>query len=106
MSSNHNSAHGSLRSYSVGLILSIILTVIPFYMVMNHSLSSSGALIAVIFILAVVQIVVQAVYFLHLSKDAEGGWNMLTMWFTLMTVGIVVIGSIWIMFHLHMNTMS
>lgn len=105
MSDQHNSAHGSLRSYSVGLILSIILTVIPFYMVMERSLAP-GALMAVIFILAVVQVIIQAIYFLHLTKDAEGGWNLLTLCFTVMTLALIVGGSIWIMFHLHMNTMS
>lgn len=107
MSANHDSSHGShgsLRSYTVGLIISIILTVIPFVMVMKGSLTPS-ALMAVVWILAVVQIAIQAIYFLHLDRNSEGGWNILSLWFTILMVGLVVVGSLWIMFHLHMNTM-
>lgn len=105
MSAKHQGHKGSLTTYVVGVVLSIILTIIPFYMVMNHSLSV-GYLMAVVWVLAVIQIAIQARFFLHLDRYSEGGWNLLSLWFTIMVVGIIVVGSLWIMTHLNMNTMS
>ncbi|ANF59394.1 cytochrome o ubiquinol oxidase subunit IV [Halotalea alkalilenta] len=96
--------HGTLRSYIVGLVLSVILTVIPFALVMAGGLSR-GVLLAVIMVLAVVQIVIQVIYFLHMNSKSEGGWNLITLWFTILIVGILVVGSLWIMHHLNHNVM-
>ena len=97
--------HGSLKSYTTGLILSIILTIIPFGVVMTGVMPQTAAL-AVIVIAAVVQIVVQVVYFLHLKEPEGSYWNNLSIWFTLIVVGILVVGSVWIMYHLNHNTMA
>ncbi|WP_299256009.1 cytochrome o ubiquinol oxidase subunit IV [uncultured Kushneria sp.] len=108
MSNQHHSQeshdHGSVKSYTTGLILSIILTVIPFGLVMTGALSAMTTL-AAIMIMAVVQIVVQVVYFLHLNEGSGPRWNMISLWFTILIVGIVVVGSVWIMFHLNHNLM-
>lgn len=96
--------HGSLKSYTTGLILSVILTVIPFGVVMTGALPQMAAL-AVIVIAAVVQIVVQVVYFLHIKEPEGSHWNNLSLWFTLIITGLLIVGSIWIMYHLNHNTM-
>jgi cytochrome o ubiquinol oxidase operon protein cyoD len=36
---DHMEAHGSLKDYSIGFILSVILTAIPFWLVMTHQLA-------------------------------------------------------------------
>lgn len=98
-------SHGSIKSYLVGFILSVILTVIPFYMVMTEA-ASSGVLVTTIAILAVVQIIVQIVYFLHMNTSSEQRWNLTALVFTLLIIIIVVGGSIWIMHELNINMMS
>ncbi len=79
MSYYHNSAgaaHGNVRQYTVGFILSIILTIIPFGMVMAGGFGR-GILITVIAITAVAQILVQLIYFLHMNSSSEQRWNVI-----------------------------
>jgi len=99
--------HGqiSLRGYLTGFVLSVVLTVIPFWLVMGNVLSSSGLTALTILLIGAVQMVVHMVYFLHMSPDAEGGWNMLALIFTLIVVVIALAGSLWVMFHLDANMM-
>lgn len=96
--------HGTYRSYLTGFILSVILTAIPFGLVMTGVLPTS-ATVALVVGFAVVQIVVQMIYFLHMSPKSEGGWNLLALLFTLIIVVIVLSGSLWVMHHLNTNMM-
>lgn len=98
-------AHGSLRDYVIGFVLSVILTAIPFWLVMGDVISGSGTTALVILGFAVVQIVVQMVYFLHMNARSEGGWNLLALIFTLVLVVIVLSGSLWVMHHMNTNMM-
>ena len=96
--------HGTTRSYMIGFILSIILTLIPFGLVMYPAFSSSVLLIAIIG-LALLQILVQLGFFLHMNTKSEGGWNMMALIFTIMIVGIAMAGSLWVMYHMNHNMM-
>lgn len=96
--------HGTYRSYLIGFILSVVLTAIPFAVVMTDMLPKAATL-AVIVGFAVAQIVVQMIYFLHMSPKSEGGWNLLALLFTLIIVVIVLSGSLWVMHHLNTNMM-
>ncbi|WP_019399776.1 cytochrome o ubiquinol oxidase subunit IV [Pseudoxanthomonas sp. GW2] len=98
-------AHGSLRDYVIGFVLSVVLTAIPFWLVMGNVIQDSGTTALVILGLAVVQIVVQMVYFLHMNARSEGGWNMLALMFTVVLVVIVLAGSLWVMHHMNANMM-
>ncbi|HZV63875.1 MAG TPA: cytochrome o ubiquinol oxidase subunit IV [Telluria sp.] len=98
-------AHGSLRSYATGFALAVILTVIPFWLVMGKVFDKSSTAGFVLLGLAVVQIVVHMVYFLHMNTKSEGGWSMLALLFTSMVVLIMLSGSIWVMYHLNHNMM-
>ena len=97
--------HGSLQSYITGFLLAVILTAIPFWLVMGKVFEQSGTAAIVLLGLAAVQIVVHMIYFLHMNAKSEGGWNMLAMIFTLMLVVITLSGSIWVMYHLNHNMM-
>ena len=55
--SRYGASHGSVKTYLIGFILSVILTVIPFYMVIEGTASTS-VLLATVVITAVVQILV------------------------------------------------
>jgi cytochrome o ubiquinol oxidase operon protein cyoD len=96
--------HGTYRSYLTGFVISAVLTIIPFAMVMMGDFSSTLT-IAVIMSFAVVQIVVQMIYFLHLHPKSEGGWNLLAFLFTAIILVIVISGSLWVMHHLDSNMM-
>lgn len=97
-------SHGSARSYNTGFLLCVFLTVIPFALVMHPVLSRPATLlVAVAF--AVVQLVVQLVYFLHMSRSSEGGWNLISFVFTLVILFIIVALSIWIIWSMHYNMM-
>ena len=100
----HEGAHGTLGSYVIGFVLSVILTVIPFWLVMNGTLDNTTTTV-VILALAVVQIIVHMVYFLHMNGRAEGGWSMLAMIFTIVVVVIMFSGSLWVMYHMNHNMM-
>lgn len=102
--SHDGAAHGTVKSYITGFILSVILTVIPFWLVMEHSLPKP-TIIMIIVALAVVQIIVQLVYFLHMNTKSEEGWNFISMVFTILIIAILVVGSLWVMFHLNSNMM-
>ncbi|MEA9390794.1 cytochrome o ubiquinol oxidase subunit IV [Acerihabitans sp. TG2] len=97
-------SHGSLKSYLTGFVLSVILTLIPFIMVMNGSATKS-TLIVVLVGCAVVQILVHLVYFLHLDSSSEQRWNVVALAFAALIITILVAGSLWIMWYLHYNLM-
>ena len=97
--------HGSVKSYSIGFILSVILTAIPFWLVMGKVITDSSTTGFVILGFAAVQIVVHMIYFLHMNTKSEGGWSILALVFTVMVVVIMLTGSIWVMYHLNTNMM-
>lgn len=97
--------HGSFRDYLIGFALSVVLTAIPFWIVMDNVFRSPTVAVVVLMIFAVVQIVVHMVYFLHMNTASEGGWTILALIFTLILVVITLTGSLWIMHHLNTNMM-
>lgn len=96
--------HGSMRDYVIGFGLSVILTAIPFWLVMARPFSDVTTAVAVM-ALAVIQIVVHMIYFLHLSPKAEDGWSVTALVFTVIVVAIMLSGSLWVMYHLNTNMM-
>lgn len=97
--------HGSLRDYLTGFLLSVVLTAIPFWLVMSGTLPDARLKAIVIVAFAVVQMLVHMVYFLHLDTRSQGGWNMLALIFTLVLVVITLSGSLWVMYHMDENMM-
>ena len=94
-----------MKDYVTGFVLAVVLTAIPFWLVLNKAISSSATMGIVLLALAVVQIVVHIKYFLHMNGKSEGGWNMLAMIFTIILVVITLSGSLWVMYHLNHNMM-
>ncbi|MBT2118123.1 cytochrome o ubiquinol oxidase subunit IV [Dyella sp. LX-66] len=97
--------HVSLKGYMIGFVLAVLLTAVPFGLVMSGGLKDPSATAFVILGFAAVQIVVHMVYFLHMNAKSEGGWNMLALIFTAVLVLITLSGSIWVMYHLNHNMM-
>jgi len=97
--------HATLKGYVTGFVLSVILTAIPFWIVMAKVFPSSGTTALVILAFAAVQIVVHMIYFLHMNTKVEAGWSMLALIFTIVLVVITLSGSLWVMYHLKHNMM-
>ena len=97
--------HSTFSGYMIGFFASILLTVLPFWLVMGDVLSSQNATIIVILGLAMVQILVHMIYFLHMNFHSEGGWNMLSLIFTVVLLFITLFGSLWVMYHMNANMM-
>jgi cytochrome o ubiquinol oxidase operon protein cyoD len=87
--------HGSFGTYAVGFVLSVILTAAAFWVVMAHVMSPGGTVTAIA-ILAAVQVMVHLVCFLHLNFSSEQRWNVTAFAFAVLVVGVVIIGSLWI----------
>ncbi|MBF7141794.1 MULTISPECIES: cytochrome o ubiquinol oxidase subunit IV [Pseudomonas] len=103
MASNHSAggaSHGSTKSYMVGFILSVILTVIPFGLVMFQSMSKA-AILTIVLVFAVVQVLVHLVCFLHLDRSSEQRWNVIAGIFSFIIIALLVGLSLWIMFSVH-----
>jgi cytochrome o ubiquinol oxidase operon protein cyoD len=102
---HHDTAgHGTVKSYTIGFILSVILTAIPFALTMMHMLPV-GTLVPVIVAIGIVQILVHLFFFLHMNTSSSQMWNNAAFIFTVLIVGILVIGSLWVMYHLNTNMM-
>lgn len=97
--------HFTKKDYHTGFILSVILTVIPFALVMGGVFEDRATAAFWILGLGAVQMVVHVVYFLHMNRSAQGGWIMLAFIFTLILLSIAVVGSLWVMFHMNENLM-
>lgn len=97
--------HGSLKGYLIGFVTSILLTVASFYLVVSKALTGR-VLVHTILSLALVQAATQLICFLHVGQESKPKWDMLTFYFMILVLLIVVVGSIWIMFDLNDRMMS
>ncbi|WP_434675438.1 cytochrome o ubiquinol oxidase subunit IV [Pseudomonas sp. D3-10] len=108
MSSHQSSvdaSHGSPKSYLTGFVLSVILTVIPFALVMYPTLPKPVTA-GIVAIFAVIQIVVHLVYFLHLNFSPQQRWNLTALAFSAVVIALLVGLSLWIMYSVHHNMLA
>lgn len=98
--------HVSRRGYLIGFLLSVVLTAIPFWLVMTGALQDAQVTTIIIIAFAVVQILVHTICFLHVNTRSESGWTLMAYMFTAVIVLIVIAGSLWIMYHLNTNMMQ
>ncbi len=97
--------HSTFSGYMIGFVLSIILTAIPFWLVMAKVIADRNTAVLVLGGFAVVQILVHMVFFLHMNGKIEGGWTLLSTIFTVVFVAIAITGTLWVMFHMNANMM-
>lgn len=97
--------HGTLKSYAIGFIASLILTSISFFLVVEEVLSKNY-LISTLVALALIQAVVQLLFFLHLGKEAKPRWETVIFFFMLLLLSIIALGTLWVMHDLNQRTMS
>ena len=98
-------SHGSFGGYLAGFVLAVVLTATSFWLVLHGGFPRETALIG-LGVLAVVQIVVHLVFFLHMNASSSQRWNVTAFAYTVLTVLIIVVGTLWVMHNVGMNMMS
>ncbi len=111
MSNAHTSPiRKKIIGYCIGFVLSLLSTGIAYWLVIihistDHMVLEHGLLTVLLMVLAVSQFILQLVYFLHIGSDDKPQWRVLVLWFMIIMVLIIGVGSLWIMDNLNYNMM-
>ena len=100
----HGMAAG-VRNYLIGLALAAGLTVASFWVASGTSLIYAPGVAMALAALAIGQMGVHLAFFLHITTGPDNTNNALALAFGVLIVGIVIAGSLWIMYHLNINMM-
>jgi len=93
-----------VRNSNLGLGFSILLTVAAFVIAGTHLIYAPAIPVALL-VLAIAQMGVHLVFFLHVTTGPDNTNNVLALAFGILVVFLIVVGSIWIMGHLNQNMM-
>ena len=93
-----------VMNYLVGLGFATILTIASFWAVATHLIWGPAVPMAII-VLAIAQMGVHLVFFLHITTGPDNTNNVLALAFGVLIVALVIGGSLWIMDHLSQNVM-
>jgi cytochrome o ubiquinol oxidase operon protein cyoD len=96
--------HGSRAGYVAGYLAAALLTVAAFAAAQS-SLLTPASVTAAITVLAIGQMLVHLIFFLHISTTPNQRTNILALMVTLLVILLIVAGSLWIMSHLRSNMM-
>jgi cytochrome o ubiquinol oxidase subunit IV len=99
-----DSAGHWVANANLGLGFSIVLTVAAFVLAGSHMIYAPAVPVALI-VLAIAQMGVHLVFFLHVTTGPDNTNNVLALAFGILVVFLLVAGSIWIMNHLETNMM-
>jgi cytochrome o ubiquinol oxidase subunit IV len=95
---------GSILGYTAGLLFALLLTGASFFVSQTHLLWAPGLPVGLA-VLAIAQMGVHLVFFLHLSSGPDNTNTVLALAFGVLIVTLVVSGSLWIMANLNANMM-
>ncbi len=95
----------SYSGYVAGFIMSVILTLVAYFLVSYHMLTTPAVLYAIA-ALGLVQLFIQLRLFLHLGKETSPKWRLVAFGFMVLIVLILVGGSLWIMTNLNYRSPS
>ena len=93
-----------VRGYLLGLGLATLLTIASFWADQTREIYASGISVALL-VLAVAQIGIHLIFFLHITTDPDNENNILALAFGVLIVCLIVFGSLWVMLHLNHNLM-
>ncbi len=101
----------TLTSYIIGFALSVVLTLVAAWIVWayvgsGHAAFTPDIIIGILIALAIAQLFVQLVFFMHLADESGPRWKLGALVSAVGIILIVVVGSIWIMNHLNYNMMA
>jgi cytochrome o ubiquinol oxidase operon protein cyoD len=100
----HDSLASESTFYVIGLVLALVLTGISFWVASTASLWGPGVAVGLV-VLAIAQMGVHLVFFLHITTGPDNTNNVLALAFGVLIVFLVMIGTIWIMGHMNANMM-
>jgi cytochrome o ubiquinol oxidase, subunit IV len=80
---------------NIGFLLAVILTLIPFGLVMTDAFEDTVSTALIIMGLGVLQIIVHMVYFLQMNRRAERSWTLPALIVTVLLVAILLVGTLW-----------
>lgn len=103
-SQRKDSLRQQVGGYLVGFVLAAILTVLSFY-IARTSLVWAPSIPIALSVLAIAQMGVHLVFFLHITSGADNINNSMALAFGLLIVMLLVFGSLWIMTHLNHENM-
>lgn len=101
---DQRSPRSAVIGYSIGLFLAALLTAAAFLLPTTDLVWSPAIPVALV-ALAIGQMGVHLAFFLHITTGPDNTNNILALAFGLLIVGLVLVGSIWIMAHLNHNMM-
>ena len=104
MDAADHSIREGIQGYLMGLALAAVLTVASFYILHTNLIWGPGIVVMLV-VLAIAQIGVHLVFFMHLTTAPDNTNNVLALAFGVLIVALIIIGSIWIMGHLNARTM-
>ena len=94
-----------IARYVIGFVLASALTVASFYVLYTSLIWGPGIPVALV-VLAIAQIGVHLVFFLHITTAPDNTNNVLALAFGVLIVALIIVGSLWIMASLERNTMA
>jgi cytochrome o ubiquinol oxidase operon protein cyoD len=98
----HSNILSETLSYIIGLALALILTGVSFWVASTSVLWGPGVAVGLV-VLAIAQMGVHLVFFLHITSGPDNTNNVLALAFGVLIVFLVMIGTIWIMAHMNAN---
>lgn len=98
------SGFAAIQVYLLGLLLAVGLTIASFWIAGSNLVWGPG-IPAALLALAVAQIGVHLIFFLHITSGPENANNTLALAFGVLIVLLVIVGSVWIMAHMNHNMM-
>lgn len=98
----HDSLMSETLSYIVGLGLALLLTAVSFWVASTPNIWGPGIAMGLV-VLAIAQMGVHLVFFLHITTGPDNTNNVLALAFGVLIVFLVMIGTIWIMGHMNAN---
>ena len=101
----------AFKAYVTGFLISLIFTLIAWgivnrHVTNGHHLYSHLFINIIVLSLAILQLVVQLIFFLHLGREKRPRWNLQALLAAVGIIIILVVGSIWIMNNLNYSMMN
>jgi len=103
--SDEQGTFAGVRNYLIGLTLAALFTVASFWVASGTALIYAPGVAMALAALAIGQMGVHLAFFLHITTGQDNINNSLALAFGVLIVGIVIAGSLWIMYHLNINMM-